>query len=387
MAAVNEMLSQGVVPPSVSGTSAGSIGAALIAAGADPKRVEAFMRDPKLAEKMNNANAYNTLDQTLRDITGIKDRPVTFADLKVPLQIAATTFSDTQPPAGKNDLTQVDNRRFLFSQENTPNTPVALAVRASMAIPFAYDPVRMVDPTSGREVHLYDGGILDNLPTDTAPKGQPVVGLSLWDRGTLAPRGDNVAQRQPLVAGNLDTTSQWYGARNGRDALTMQDAAARRADDYRDVTQPRPGQFQLGLPTWNLEDPRQRNTVLGFSWDDKVDPVLDKQTAAVTRDFFKRSLGDLTDPKKAFTNTSTGAPKDLAFDRKLSVDGKEYAARYDGKGSLTFTRDGETHTVPLTKPQAEQMHLDHQTFQDMPGQLGHLLRAELERQARMKKAG
>src|ERR1043165_2877031 len=121
MAAVNEMLSQGVVPTSVSGTSAGSIGAALIAAGADPKRVEAFMRDPKLAEKMNNANAYNTLDQTLRDITGIKDRPVTFADLKVPLQIAATTFSDTQPPAGKNDLTQVDNRRFLFSQENTPN--------------------------------------------------------------------------------------------------------------------------------------------------------------------------------------------------------------------------------------------------------------------------
>jgi len=179
MAALNEMLSQGVVPTSASGTSAGSIGAAMIAAGGDPKKVADFMLDPNLQRNMNDANAYNTLDQKLRELTGIKDRPVTFADLKMPLQIVATKYSDTQPEPGKGDLTQVDNRRFVFSQENTPNTPVALAVRASMAIPSYYDPVRMVDPTTGREVHLYDGGILDNLPTDTAPKGQPMVGLSL----------------------------------------------------------------------------------------------------------------------------------------------------------------------------------------------------------------
>src|SRR5262249_47244892 len=150
----------GVVPTSVSGTSAGSIGAALIAAGADPKKVAEFMQDPKLQDVMSNPDAFDTLDKVLREITGIKDRPVTFADLKMPLQICATTFSDTQPPPGKGDLTQVANRRFIFSQENTPNTPVALAVRASMAIPLVYDPVRMVDPTTGREVHLYDGGIL-----------------------------------------------------------------------------------------------------------------------------------------------------------------------------------------------------------------------------------
>ena len=387
LAAMNEMLELGVVPTSVSGTSAGSIGAALIAAGADPKKVSEFMLDPRLQQRMSDANAFNTLDQVLREMTGIKDRPVTFADLKMPLQIVATKFSDTQPPPGQGDLTQAANRRFVFSQENTPNTPVALAVRASMAIPAVYDPVRMVDPTTGREVHLYDGGILDNLPTDTAPKGQPIVGLSLWDRGTLAPRGDNVAERRPLAAGNLDTTSSWYGLRNGRDALNMQAAAARRADDYRDVTQPRPGQFHLGLPTWNLEDPRQRNTVLGFDWDKKVDPELDKQTAGVTRDFFRKFLGDLTDPKKSGTNTSTTAPKDPSFDRKVTLDGKEWSAAYDGKGSLTFSSGDQRHSIRFTREQAEQLHLDHQTFKDMAGQLLHLLREELEKQARMKKAG
>ncbi|HVE83799.1 MAG TPA: patatin-like phospholipase family protein [Myxococcales bacterium] len=386
LAAMNEMLELGVVPTSVSGTSAGSIGAALIAAGADPKRVAQFMTDPRLQQNMNNANAYQTLDSVLRDITGIKDRPVTFADLKMPLQIAATTFSDTQPPAGRDDLTQAANRRFIFSQETTPNTPVALAVRASMAIPLVYDPVRMVDPTTGREMHLYDGGILDNLPTDTAPAGQPVVGLSLWDQGTLAPTGDNVARPAPLPAGNIETTTWGSGLRNANTAMDMVRQSARRADDYRDVTQPRPGQFHLGLPTWNLEDPRQRNTVLGFDWDPKVDPELDKQTTAVTRDFFRRFLGDIGDPRKAGTNTSTAAPADRSFERKVAVNGNEYTARYDGKNSLVFSRAGERHLIRFTPAQAERMLLDHQTFGDMPGQLRHLLREHLAELEQMKKA-
>jgi len=386
MAALNEMLSQGVVPTSVSGTSAGSIGAAMIAAGGDPKKVSEFMLDPNLQRNMNDANAYNTLDQKLRELTGIKDRPVTFADLKMPLQIVATKYSDTQPDPGKGDLTQVDNRRFVFSQENTPNTPVALAVRASMAIPSYYEPVRMVDPTTGREVHLYDGGILDNLPTDTAPKGQPVVGLSLWDQGTLTPEGANVARRQPLVAGNIDTTGTGHGLLNGATALNMRNAAATRADDYRDVTQPKPGQFQLALPTWNLEDPSQKNDVLKFAWDPKVDPKLDTQTRAVTRDFFKQFMGDLGDPKKSGTNTNVALPKELDFDRKVAVGGQDYNAKYDGK-ALTFTRNGEQFTVPFTPGQARRLHLDNQTYGDINGQLGLLLRQELEKQAKMKKAG
>jgi NTE family protein len=387
MAALNEMLSQGIVPTSASGTSAGSIGAAMIAAGGDPKKVADFMRDPNLQRNMNDANAYNTLDQKLRELTGIKDRPVTFADLKMPLQIVATKYSDTQPDPGKADLTQVDNRRFIFSQETTPNTPVALAVRASMAIPGVYDPVRMVDPTTGREVHLYDGGILDNLPTDTAPKGQPVVGLSLWDQGSLAPEGPNVARRQPLVAGNIDTTGTGHGWSNGATALTMRNAAATRADDYRDVTQPKPGQFQLALPTWNLEDPSQRNEVLAFKWDPKVDPKLDTQTRAVTRDFFKQYMGDLGDPKKSGSNTNVTVPKDLSFDRTLSVNGQDYNAKYDGK-ALTFTpKNGEPVSVPFTPGLARRLQLDNQTFGDMDAQLGLLLRQELEKQAKMKKAG
>jgi len=195
-----------------------------------------------------------------------------------------------------------------------------------------------------------------------------------------------VAARQPLVAGNIDTTGTGHGFLNGATALNMRNAAATRADDYRDVTQPKPGQFQLALPTWNLENPSQKNDVLKFAWDPKVDPALDTQTRAVTRDFFKQFMGDLGDPKKSGTNTNVAVPKDLGFDRKVAVNGQDYQAKYDGK-ALTFTRNGEQVSVPFTPGQARRLHLDNQSFGDMNGQLGLLLRQELEKQAKMKKTG
>ena len=60
--------------------------------------VDNILKDPNLDKlkdwdlidgggAFNGNYAFNYFDQKLRELTGIKDRPVTFADLKIPLQL------------------------------------------------------------------------------------------------------------------------------------------------------------------------------------------------------------------------------------------------------------------------------------------------------------
>src|ERR1051326_6573523 len=152
--------------------------------------------------------AYKFFDETLANLTGIHDRPVTFADLKMPLQIIAAKYSDSNPPAGQKDLSKWENRTFVFSQQTTPNTPVALAMRASMAIPGVFDPVEMVDPTTGRTVQLTDGGSLDNFPLGYNHDGLPTVGLNLNEPNTNHPKAiENNLPTLPLPKGQLNATN------------------------------------------------------------------------------------------------------------------------------------------------------------------------------------
>lgn len=75
------------------------------------------------------------------------------------------------------------------------------AVRASMSIPFFFEPVRVRVPGGGR-VTWVDGGLLDNFPvdvfdrTDGAPSRWPTIGvkLSAWQTSITKIHGtDNVA--------------------------------------------------------------------------------------------------------------------------------------------------------------------------------------------------
>ncbi len=49
---------------------------------------------------------------------------------------------------------------FVFTHEATPTAPVALACRASSAVPFIYAPVKYEGRT------LVDGGVINNIPVD-----------------------------------------------------------------------------------------------------------------------------------------------------------------------------------------------------------------------------
>lgn len=383
--ALMELMQHGVVPTSAAGTSVGSIAAALVAAGADPEQIGAFVTDPRINEffdfelppddggLMNGAVVYSMLDEQLGLLTGITDRPVTFADLPMPLKVFAARMSDSE--AGENDLTEVGERLFEFSQELTPDTPVALAVRASMSLPGLYDPVQMVDPTTGRQISLVDGGTLDNLPVGNA-HGLPEVGLSLLGRNTNHPGSDaNTKPRGPLPAGNLDAGGVVWNALNGWDLLQSSGTSA---DDFRDRSQPGNGQFMLSLPIWNLQDPSQANSVLGFGYDPDVDPQLDVQTRELTRASLQQWLGKLGDPTASGTNVTADLPRELAFSREITVGGQGYQVSYAGGDSVQVVdAKGKRRDVKLGEERIQAMWLDDASFHDLPNQLAHELKGKL----------
>ncbi|MDY7230058.1 patatin-like phospholipase family protein [Hyalangium rubrum] len=377
-AMLSEMQQLGVVPVSLTGTSAGSIAAAFAATGASPKQIEDIAKDPRLQQLydfdldmkdgglLNGNNAYELFDQKLRELTGIKDRPVTFADLKVPLQLVAAKAYDSAAP---NGFPTNKDRIFVFSQETTPDTPVALAMRASMAIPGVFEPVQVVDPTTGRSIHLTDGGSLDNLPMGYGKHNLPQIGAALVSPDENHP-SNAVGTAKPLPTGQLDTTNLLWSAVNG---YTFLKDNATGAADFRDRTQPGANQFMLSLPTWNLDNPKQSNSMLGFGYDAKVDPVLDTQTRQVTRDFLKDFMDDMRVPGSRGANVTTSIPQNLRFNEQVTVNGQNYQISYNGGDNLVAhnTSTGKKSDLKLGQKKIEAMYLDHLAYGDLKAQLAH----------------
>lgn len=171
-----EAYDRGVFFSALCGTSAGSIFAALIAAGATPEKLEALVQDAdfkafkapankklfafkksmlmRLASLTAQGRAalrlgmYSSeyletwLDEKLRELLGkTVPGPVTFSELNIPLHVVATHLGHASPK--------------VWSDRDTPNDSVAFAVRCSCSIPVFFQPVH------GTYV---DGGVVSNLP-------------------------------------------------------------------------------------------------------------------------------------------------------------------------------------------------------------------------------
>jgi predicted acylesterase/phospholipase RssA len=173
--AYEEAVRSGVSFTEVAGTSAGSIVAALIGAGATPKDLreaitrmdfESFlcvpdraaargifgrllgMKFPRYADLLFDQGFHSSsrirqwVDEQLAHLLPQERQPVTFNSLPFPTYIVST------------DLTRSEAK--VWNQKTTPNELVSDAVQASCAIPIFFQPV------SRRYV---DGGVLSNLPT------------------------------------------------------------------------------------------------------------------------------------------------------------------------------------------------------------------------------
>ncbi|HWB26775.1 MAG TPA: patatin-like phospholipase family protein [Chitinophagaceae bacterium] len=178
--AYEEAILRGVFFSQLIGTSAGSIIAALIGAGASPNQLNEilahldfsrflspplklenikyskvidyipnfFHSDLKTVKKyMRYLGEYDAsyirvwLDEELRKLLG-RGSPIKFRDLYIPTSVVTT---------------DIKNRKIkVWDVDNDPDAEVALAVQTSCSIPFYFQPYNM---------QFVDGGLLSNLPS------------------------------------------------------------------------------------------------------------------------------------------------------------------------------------------------------------------------------
>jgi NTE family protein len=365
------MYNLGVKPESVTGTSAGALVATLVAAGIDTRKVEDVAKDPALKKffdatfegpgVLEGRELYRFLDQKLRDITGIKDRPVTFADLPIPLQLVTTKLADSQAP---NDMTRLQDRIFVFSKDTTPNTPVAFAAVASAAIPAGFDPIEMVDVATGRTIRLADGGVVDNLPLGYQKnKNLPELAIQLNEPNINSGDPNDRGTPQPFPPGNLISDNPFGNARIG---LDLQAKAATGQRDFFDRINPPANTFVLNVPTWNLQNFEQQNTTLQFEYDDKIDPALDKQTTTIAQNFFKQFLPQFGVAGARGSNLKT-PPTTNDFNRTFVANGANWTATHtNGADIVVFQSDtGKKYDIKIGNDRLRDWVADDRSFGDL----------------------
>jgi NTE family protein len=200
---------QGITFRAVAGTSAGSIVAALLAAGYNAEQMHTLLmekdfrqfKDPIGFPGCRRALTWWKLGPYKGDefyrwigekislkVTGKVHGAPRFKDLPKPLKVVAA------------DLVQQQEK--VFSQETTGDTQVAYAVRASMSIPFFFVPL-----PNGPEL-LVDGGVLSNFPAWVFQEEQkkaplPILGFRLQDEDVPAVRPQNLLQLATSLAATV----------------------------------------------------------------------------------------------------------------------------------------------------------------------------------------
>jgi len=160
-------------PDRLVGTSGGSIVAAFLSTGAEPKdglelvrksmpKEQISMNWPPLLAILFKWGVFN-LDKLEKALKGYV--PGKFSEAKLPLHVV-TTDVNTQ-------------KTIVFSTSNSPNTSVPAAVAASSSIPIMFSP-RKIEPGL-----LVDGGVTDMIAVDLFPES---VGIRLLSEGEGTPK-------------------------------------------------------------------------------------------------------------------------------------------------------------------------------------------------------
>lgn len=171
---------EGVDFKRVAGTSAGSIVAALYAAGYTTQELYSILKEKDFKEFLDNGKEKKTfLSKLLLYFSkiylkfGIYKGDVFYQWMDKKLkEKGVSTFSDLNQPS-KRPLRIValdlsSKRMIIFDDKSYPDMEVARAVRMSMSIPFFFFAYRWKDPKSTAEFDnvFIDGGLLNNFPID-----------------------------------------------------------------------------------------------------------------------------------------------------------------------------------------------------------------------------
>ncbi len=211
---------------------------------------------------------------------------VLFKDISTPLKIIAT------------DLTRQRIRLFGNSPSETPNESVAEAVAASICIPFFFVPHRF-RASHGLSL-LVDGGLLSNFPAWVFDEERhragvlmqtgvlaPTLGFTLVERGTAAESGEAISPR-----GLLDFATRLFTTALAGDPLLETRQVANLQTIRLTV---RVGTFDFDMPSELKEDlyyDGYRGAIEFFkSYVGPVDPALMEPALKVVRGHIGECLG------------------------------------------------------------------------------------------------
>jgi NTE family protein len=286
----------------VAGTSAGSIVGSLVAAG---------YSSAELAELMAAVDYTKFRDGDLIDHLGVFGKGLsllfeqgvyegeylkrwlgeqltakkvsTFADVKLP-DPDSSLPSDEQYKlvVMTSDISQGRLRRLPWDYDQygftADNEQISDAVRASMSIPFFYEPVK-VKNAAGENCWLVDGGMLSNFPVDTfdrtdgRPPRWPTFGIKLSARPD-AKQGiaNDVHDTVGMVRAMIGTMTGFY------DDMHVDDPAVQARTIFVDTMKVRATDFDLDQATQQQLYKNGRDAALRFldggdgqpswNWDD-----------------------------------------------------------------------------------------------------------------------
>lgn len=171
LGAVKAFAEKGIRPDIVAGTSAGAMAAAFLADGYEPDTIVAWFDKLTYRDFTEFTLPHSGISKTTKLRTFIEKhlRARTFAELRIPLYVAATDF---------------DNGKATYFSEGPLLDPVV----ASCSVPIAFT------PTVINGVTYVDGGLFDNLPV--APirdKCETIIGIDV-NPLTKKPHGDNMKE-------------------------------------------------------------------------------------------------------------------------------------------------------------------------------------------------
>lgn len=268
--AIKTLRDKGYVFRRVAGTSAGAIVGALVAAGMDTPSLLEVMKGLDYT-KFEDENFLDHLGMVGKGASLLFDKGIfkgdylhqwlddlltqlgkrTFGDLRVddpdsslPVDRAYSLVVMTSD-ISRGELVRLpwDYPRYGLSADDQL---VADAVRASMSIPFFFQPVKMHDHETGSDSYFVDGGMLSNFPVDTfdrtdgkAPRW-PTLGIKLSAKPPA-----NQGARFP-IRGTFDLARAMIGTMaNFHDQMHIDDPCAQKRTIFVDTFHVQATDFHL----------------------------------------------------------------------------------------------------------------------------------------------
>jgi NTE family protein len=278
--AYSELSKAGYAFHRIAGTSAGAIVGALIAARIEPEQLKAVMRTVDYG-RFQDEGFIDHLGLVGKGISVLFEKGIyeghylvawldgilstlgsrTFGDLRI------DDVNSSLPPEKAyrlvvmtSDVTRGELVRLPWDYPDYGLEPddqlVADAVRASMSIPFFYEPLRFTGrDDAGGEVHSFmvDGGMLSNFPievfdrTDGKPPRWPTFGIKLSAKPT-----SKILQRFD-VKGTFGLARAMVGTMtNFHDQMHIDDPSVLARTMFVDTAQVRATDFDIDEPTQDL---------------------------------------------------------------------------------------------------------------------------------------